>query len=225
MKNVILLVYRAQGDAIILEPVRIAANQKNAWLNASLQTAVLLFLGANITGFLVAPLFILCLAVWLLCVPQWVRTLTTPALLADEYGITDATGTVPGGLVYWNEIAAINTIETPAESLLLLHLHNTEAYLARLPEPTRRMLAGGANTYGTPCVVAQSDLGVPVGEALQILTEARARFAGVRTAAALPASVAEATPTVAATAHWWTAIPPEERTAKPTQPVGRSTDR
>ncbi len=222
-----------------MEPATIAANQRNVVVNASLQTAVLIFLFANLTAFFVVPLLLVCLAVWLLSVPQWIRTLTTPALLADEYGITDATGAVPGGLVYWDEIAAINTIETPSETLLLIQLHDTPAYLARLPEAARLMLAGGANFYGTPCVVAQSDLAIPVGEALQTLTEARARFARqpVPVAATVSASAATSydapastiatasTVSVVSGAHWWTAVPPEERVAKPIQQVGRGGDR
>ncbi|MBC8141983.1 MAG: hypothetical protein H7Y38_11145, partial [Armatimonadetes bacterium] len=182
--------------------------------------------------FFVLPLLV-CVAAWLLSVPQWVRSLTTPALVADEYGVTDATGAVPGGLVYWNEIAAIETVETPAETLLLLRLHDTPAYLARLPEPTRQMLTGGASHYGTPCVVAQSDLAVSVGDAMRTLTEARARFVRqpipvavpVATIYDAPASTVAAPATTVSKAHWWTAVPPEERVAKPIQQVGRNGDR
>ncbi|MBC8141806.1 MAG: hypothetical protein H7Y38_10250, partial [Armatimonadetes bacterium] len=145
MKNGITIVYRLPHGACrregetILEPVAIAANQKNVALNAAVQTAMIVFLllFANLVAFFVLPLLV-CVAAWLLSVPQWVRSLTTPALVADEYGITDAPGAVPGGLVYWNEIAAIETIDTPAETLLLLRLHDTPAYLARLPEATRQ---------------------------------------------------------------------------------------
>ena len=161
---------------------------------------------------------------------NWYRRWNTPALTANEHGITDATGAVPGGLVYWNEIAAIDTVKSPSETLLLLHLRDPDAYLARLPEPTRRLLAGSVSIYGTPCVVAQNDIGVPVAQALQTLTEARVQFAGLRVplaAAVGSATVEAATPTVSNTAspaHWWTAVPPEERAAKATQAVGRHGD-
>lgn len=159
------------------------------------------------------------------------RRWNTPALTANYDGITDATGTVPGGLVYWNEIADIETVETHGERLLLLRLFDTDAYLARLPDATRKLLSGSAAVYGTPCVVAQGDLAVPVGEARDILLAARARFvpqavplAAMGEQGATPVATTEAA-TPAIPAHWWTAIPPEERAAPPTQTVGRRTDR
>ncbi len=146
---------------------------------------------------------------------EWVRSWVTTALRADQHGVTDATGTLPGGLVRWEEIAHIAEGNPnaegglPDEPVLLLHLHDTQAYLARLPEPKRSLLAASVPRYGTPCVVAQSDIGVPIAEARRTLEEARQRFAPVPVTPNISAAA------TAPTAHWWTAVPPEERTAQP----------
>ncbi|MBC7808554.1 MAG: hypothetical protein H7145_20670 [Akkermansiaceae bacterium] len=133
----------------------------------------------------------------------------TTALRADADGITDATGPVPGGLVRWDEISGITESIAHEEPVLLLNLYNPQAYLDRLPELKRSMLSGSVSVYGTPCVVAQSDVGIPIGEAQRRLEEARQRF--------VTASVGPTTTTIptAPTAHWWTAVPPEERKAQP----------
>ncbi|MBC8139502.1 MAG: hypothetical protein H8F28_26790 [Fibrella sp.] len=133
----------------------------------------------------------------------------TTALRADANGITDATGPVPGGLVRWDEILGITESTVNDEPILLFHLYNTQAYLDRLPEMKRAMLAGSVSVYGTPCVVSQSDIGIPVAEAQLRLEEARQRFVRV------PVLPVTSTVSTAPTAHWWTAVPPEERKAQP----------
>jgi hypothetical protein len=54
--------------------------------------------------------------------------------------------------------------------------------------------------------VAQSDIGVSTGEARRTLEEVRQQFVPVPVAPNISA---------APTAHWWTAVPPEERKAQP----------
>lgn len=136
-------------------------------------------------------------------------SLATTALRADANGITDSTGPLPGGLVRWEEISGISESIVDEESILLFHLHNTQAYLDRLPEPKRSLLAASIPTYGTPCVVSQRDIGIPVAEAQRLLEEVRGQFV------VQPSVPNQSTVSTAPTAHWWTAVPPEERKAQP----------
>ena len=140
---------------------------------------------------------------------ELLSSLATPALRSDTTGITDATGPLPGGLVHWEEISGISESVVDEEPVLLFHLKDTEAYLNRLSEPKRSLLAASIPIYGTPCVVSQNDIGIPIAEAQRLLEEARQRFGVVSIPEAVPAVVT--TPT----AHWWTAVPPEERKAQP----------
>lgn len=136
-------------------------------------------------------------------------SLATTALRADANGITDATGPLPGGLVRWEEISGISESIVDEESILLFHLHNTQAYLDRLPEPKRSLLAASIPIYGTPCVVSQRDIGIPIAEAQRRLEEVRGKFV------VQPSVPNQSAVSTAPTAHWWTAVPPEERKAQP----------
>lgn len=132
----------------------------------------------------------------------------TTALQSDANGITDATGPLPGGLVRWEEISGISESTVDFDPVLLIHLKDVDTYLSRLSEPKRSLLSASIPLYGTPCVVSQNDIGIPIAEARQLLEEARQRFV-------VPATQAIPDVATAPTAHWWTAVPPEERKAQP----------
>ncbi len=192
--------------------VRIPANIGSVLFNAALQLAVIFFL--FVSSWASPPYLILaipCLLVFLFSLSNWVATWTVPALLGDAEGITDATGTAHGGLVHWHEISGFAEATVSGQPALLIHLHDPLAYLDRLPKAKRALLAGSVPVHGTPCIVGQNDIGIPVAEALSLLEAARARFAAVPVP--VPAFVNGAS--VLPATRWWTAIPPEERNVQP----------
>ena len=173
---------------------------------AAVDAALLIERGALTTGFALPAILLLMMGSYgvfagLLDFAKWRRAQRIPALLLTEEGIIDATGIVTGGLVRWHEISGVREVQVFGQRSLALDLHDTEGYLDQLPGWKRSLLTGNARQYGTPCIVAQSDLAVPLDQARMAIEYARQPQA-VSTLQSLPA---------ASTGHWWTAIPPEER--------------
>ncbi|MBC8139503.1 MAG: hypothetical protein H8F28_26795 [Fibrella sp.] len=132
---------------------------------------------------------------------KWHRAKTTPALRLTEEGITDATGSITGGSVYWDEILSVSKVRVADHYSLAVQLTDNSAYLARIPAWKRLFLSPNIAAYGTAFLVSESELAVPLDQAILAIENAQQCFKEV--------PVTEAPPQPSA--HWWTAIPPEER--------------
>ncbi len=135
---------------------------------------------------------------------KWHRARKTPALVITDEGITDTTGIVTGGLIRWSEIQSVSKIALHGQHSLAIQLTDPSQYLARIPRWKRFLLAPTAAEFGTPCLIAETELAVPLDQARLAMESAWARC-----------GMQDGEPVSAPAAHWWTAIPPEERTVVP----------
>lgn len=170
----------------------------------------LMRIGAMQTNFAVAIVFMFVMGCYgmiagMTDLLKWHRAKTTPALLLTEEGITDSTGTLTGGLVHWSEVQSVSKVWMTDHYSLAIQLTDNKAYLARLPGWKRFLLSPNIALHGTPFLVSQSELAMSVDQAKAIIESAYPR--------SIQTSVAETSPPPVA--HWWTAIPPEERGVVP----------
>lgn len=136
---------------------------------------------------------------------KWRRAKTTPALRLTDAGITDATGCVTGGFVSWSEVRSVSKVWLRDHHALAIQLFDNDAYLARLPAWKRSLLASNIAAFGTPCLVSEVELAITIDQA-------KAAIEGAHGDATRPAvTQAPSEPP----AHWWTAVPPEERAVVP----------
>lgn len=161
--------------------------------------------GAMQTGFAVPTVLMAVFGCYgivsgMLDVHKWQRAKKTPALIITDEGITDATGIVTGGLIRWDEVESVSKIALHGHYSLAIQLTDPSKYLARLPRWKRLLLSPTAAEFGTPCLIAETELAVPLDQARLAMESARVRF-----------EAPDAEPVGAPAAHWWTAIPPEER--------------
>ena len=156
----------------------------------------------------------------------------TVALLINDEGITDDSSYLPGGLVKWEEIKSVEYLHYMGHRHIAVYLHDVETYLSRVPAWLQGSHRSNSGVWGTPCVIAAANLNVPLDEAKEAiewgLREWQARqavrqpvtYGEVQTTAG--AAVAPTNmPSPSGPRHWWTSVPPEERTVQ----VGRNTDR
>lgn len=136
---------------------------------------------------------------------KWHRARTIPALLLTKEGIADATGIVTGGLVYWGEVRSVSKVWMNDHHSIAIQLVDNAAYLDRLPAWKRFLVSPSIAFYGTPFLIAESELAVTLDQA-QVAIESAQRSATATQVTELPPSSAS---------HWWTAVPPEERTIMP----------
>jgi hypothetical protein len=158
----------------------------------------------------------------------------TVALRIDEQGITDDSSYCPGGLVKWEEIKSVEYLNYMGHRHLAVHLHDVETYLKRVPAYLQGVHRSNGGTWGTPCVIAQANLNVSLDDAKDAIEwglrewQARQNIQTVRQTQTAQSRIP--TPTTTSTAntpvstgprHWWTSVPPEERTVQ----VGNKGDR
>lgn len=209
------------------ETVRVPANLQWFRFNALVQLIIIAVFTAWAMN---TPLMLLALPMLFLLARtliRWHRATLRPALSADAEGITDDTHEIPGGLVRWDEIKDIEEKMLAGDNSLIIHLHDPAAYMRRLPEWKQALLAGNLQQFGTPCIVGQSSLGLPISDVRNWLEMARM----YHTRSYIQPNVGESNrastvaPTVAP-GRWWTAVPPEERKAQPLQQnIGNNSDR
>ena len=170
----------------------------------------LINLGAMHTGFALPIIFMFVMGCYgilagICDLVKWQRAKTTPALLLTDEGITDTTGILTGGLLRWSEVRSVSQIRVQGQQSLAIQLVDNATYLARLPAWKRFLLASNIALSGTPFLISETELAVTLDQAKTAIENAHHP--------AIKSAAQEAPPQPVA--HWWTAIPPEERVVLP----------
>ena len=79
-------------------------------------------------------------------------------LVVDEVGINDTSTPTALGLIKWEEITKIESLDIEGTLFLLIHVVNPEQYLERTKYFSRRPLKVGIKMYGTPVIISAHSL-------------------------------------------------------------------
>lgn len=79
-------------------------------------------------------------------------------LVVDEVGINDTSTPTALGLIKWEEITKIESLDIEGTLFLLIHVVNPEQYLERTKYFSRRPLKVGIKMYGTPVIISTHSL-------------------------------------------------------------------
>ena len=76
----------------------------------------------------------------------------------DEVGINDTSTHTALGLIKWEEITKIESLDIEGTLFLLIQVVNPEQYLERTKYFSRRSLKVGIKMYGTPVIISAHSL-------------------------------------------------------------------
>lgn len=93
-------------------------------------------------------------------------------LTIDEEGITDNSSAVSVGLIGWQEITGVETLEIVSNKIMLLHTNNPEKYMARATNMfSRKAMQTNYKMYGTPFSITANSLQIKYKELERLVCE------------------------------------------------------
>ncbi|MFY7670789.1 STM3941 family protein [Tenacibaculum sp. MEBiC06402] len=98
---------------------------------------------------------------------------TKIGLIIDENGITDNTNATNVGLINWEDIIQIRTLEIASTKIMMLDTNKPEKYIDRAKNGiTKRILKANYNMYGSPISITSNSLNVKYDELEKIVHQA-----------------------------------------------------
>ncbi|GGG25497.1 STM3941 family protein [Pontibacter amylolyticus] len=93
-------------------------------------------------------------------------------LTIDEEGITDNSSAVSVGLIEWQDITGVETLEISSNMIMLLHTNNPEKYMARATNMFfRKAMQANHRMYGTPLSITANSLQIKYKELERLVCE------------------------------------------------------
>ena len=87
------------------------------------------------------------------------------ALIIDSNGITDNSNASSIGLIEWNDISGIRTIQVMSTKFLLIEIANPEKYIEKAKNRIQaRLMKANMNMYETPLSITSNTLNYNFGE-------------------------------------------------------------
>ena len=87
------------------------------------------------------------------------------ALIIDSNGITDNSNASSIGLIEWNDISGIRTIQVMSTKFLLIDIANPEKYIEKAKNRIQaRLMKANMNIYETPLSITSNTLNYNFGE-------------------------------------------------------------
>ncbi|MDO5615679.1 MAG: STM3941 family protein, partial [Cruoricaptor ignavus] len=91
-------------------------------------------------------------------------------LIINEKGIIDNSSGVSAGLIRWDEIQNIKTVQVTGQKFLILMINNPEKYLNKVTNPLKRNLMNlNHKTYGSPIGISANSLQISFNKLHQLL--------------------------------------------------------
>ncbi|MDO5616710.1 MAG: STM3941 family protein, partial [Cruoricaptor ignavus] len=91
-------------------------------------------------------------------------------LIINEKGIIDNSSGVSVGLIRWDEIQNIKTLQVTGQKFLILILNNPEKYLNKVTNPMKRNLMSlNYKSYGSPISISANSLQISFNKLHQLL--------------------------------------------------------
>ncbi|MDO6390003.1 STM3941 family protein [Pontibacter sp. BT731] len=89
-----------------------------------------------------------------------------------EAGITDNSSAVSVGLIEWQDITGVETLEIASNKILLVHTNNPEKYMARGTNIfSRKAMQANHRMYGTPLSITANSLQITYKELERLVCE------------------------------------------------------
>ena len=93
-------------------------------------------------------------------------------LTISEEGITDNSSAVSVGLIEWQDITGVETLEIASNKILLVHTNNPEKYMERAYNFfSRKAMQANYKMYGTPLSITANALQIKYKELEQLIYE------------------------------------------------------
>jgi hypothetical protein len=96
---------------------------------------------------------------------------TKIGLSIDKNGICDNSNASSIGLIQWENITKIKTVEVASTKFLLIYVDNPEFYLEKSKGFKRKLLEGNNKMYGTPLSIISNSLKIKFGELEKLMLD------------------------------------------------------
>lgn len=93
-----------------------------------------------------------------------------PGLIINEEGISDNSGGLSAGQIFWKDIVDLKVLEIKRQKLLLIFVRNPQDYIDRHRHSLQRKLASmNHQQYGTPLSISTATLKISFNELTQTI--------------------------------------------------------